>query len=45
MSFGKWPEDSTAKNTWIIALNKKSILMALEEEVDSASKPEKYLNF
>ncbi|MCM4172439.1 tetratricopeptide repeat protein [Arenibacter sp. TNZ] len=40
----KWPEDSTAKKYLDIALNKKSILMALEEEVDSAPSPEKYLN-
>lgn len=40
----KWPEDSTAKKYLDIAMNKKSILTVMEEEVASAPSPEKYLN-
>ena len=40
----KWPEDSTAKKYLDIAMNKKSILTVLEEEVANAPSPEKYLN-
>jgi tetratricopeptide (TPR) repeat protein len=40
----KWPKDDTAKKYLDIALNKKSILTVLEEEVANAPSPEKYLN-
>lgn len=39
-----WPKDVTSKKYLDIALNKKSILTVLEEEVSNGPSPEKYLN-
>lgn len=39
-----WPKDSTATKYLEIAINKKSVLEVLEEEVALAPTPEKYLN-
>ena len=39
-----WPNDDTSKKYLDIAMNKKSILTVLEEEVNTAPSPEKYLN-
>jgi tetratricopeptide (TPR) repeat protein len=39
-----WPKDEISKKYLDIALNKKSVLTVLEEEVVKAPSPEKYLN-
>jgi|GEM_PF-135204 len=39
-----WPKDDTSKKYLDIALNKKSVLTVLEEEVSDSPSPEKYLN-
>ncbi|MEZ4968596.1 MAG: tetratricopeptide repeat protein [Flavobacteriaceae bacterium] len=39
-----WPKEETSKKYLDIALNKKSVLTVLEEEVSQAPGPEKYLN-
>ncbi|RTE55120.1 tetratricopeptide repeat protein [Arenibacter aquaticus] len=39
-----WPKDSTATKYLDIAVNKKSVLQVIEEEVANAPSPEKYLD-
>src|SRR5690606_27367333 len=39
-----WPKDETSKKYLDIALNKKSVLTVMEEEVAKAPSPDKYLN-